>query len=318
VPDVPEPAAPPPDRTALDLGLRADCARCVGLCCVAPAFAASADFAIDKPAGRPCPHLGGDSRCGIHTELRPRGFPGCVVYDCFGAGQKVTQLTFGGHDWREGPDMAASMFAVFPVMRDLHELLRYLAEAVAMVWGSRGGDQSVDPAPDAGGVDVAALGDALAGASDQVDRLSRGTPTELLGVDVGALRADAAVLLRRASALVRGDVPPGKQLRGATLLGARLRGADLRRADLGGALLVGADLREADLRGADLIGADLRGADVRGADLTGCLFLTGSQLESARGDAGTRTSSSLAHPEHWASGARAVSVPPPTVRRRRR
>ena len=36
--------------------LRADCARCAGLCCVAPAFAASADFAIDKPAGHACPH----------------------------------------------------------------------------------------------------------------------------------------------------------------------------------------------------------------------------------------------------------------------
>jgi hypothetical protein len=96
----------------------------------------------------------------------------------------------------------------------------------------------------------------------------------------------------------------------------RLRGADLRRADLGGALLVGADLRDADLRGADVVGADLRGADLRGADLTGCLFLTGSQLESARGDAGTRTS--LPHPGHWTSGARAVPLPAPTVRRRRR
>ena len=68
------------------MDLRADCARCFGLCCVAPAFAASADFAIDKPAGQACPHLAGDFRCGIHDELRPRGFPGCTVYDCFGAG----------------------------------------------------------------------------------------------------------------------------------------------------------------------------------------------------------------------------------------
>ena len=36
--------------------LRADCTRCFALCCVAPAFAASADFAIDKPAGQPCPN----------------------------------------------------------------------------------------------------------------------------------------------------------------------------------------------------------------------------------------------------------------------
>jgi hypothetical protein len=35
----------------LRLTLRADCERCFGLCCVAPAFAASADFAIDKDAG---------------------------------------------------------------------------------------------------------------------------------------------------------------------------------------------------------------------------------------------------------------------------
>ncbi len=74
--------------------LSADCANCFGLCCVGPAFAASADFAIDKAAGTPCPNLGGDFRCGIHDQLRPKGFAGCTVYDCFGAGQKVSQVTF--------------------------------------------------------------------------------------------------------------------------------------------------------------------------------------------------------------------------------
>ena len=49
------------------LGLRADCGSCFGLCCVALAFAASADFAIDKAAGQPCPNLRADFRCGIHT-----------------------------------------------------------------------------------------------------------------------------------------------------------------------------------------------------------------------------------------------------------
>ena len=38
--------------TPLELtDLRADCARCAGLCCVVPAFTESADFAIDKPSG---------------------------------------------------------------------------------------------------------------------------------------------------------------------------------------------------------------------------------------------------------------------------
>ncbi|MDR3081083.1 MAG: pentapeptide repeat-containing protein, partial [Streptomyces sp.] len=45
--------ATPADRS----DLRADCSSCFALCCVALPFAASADFAIDKAAGTPCPNL---------------------------------------------------------------------------------------------------------------------------------------------------------------------------------------------------------------------------------------------------------------------
>src|ERR1700710_267097 len=109
--------------------LRADCANCAGLCCVAPAFAASADFAIDKPAAVACPNLQDDFRCGIHAQLRERGFPGCTVFDCFGAGQRITQATFGGRAWGGEAQLAAAQFAVLPVMRQLHEALWYLVEA---------------------------------------------------------------------------------------------------------------------------------------------------------------------------------------------
>ena len=56
----------------LRLALRADCERCFGLCCVALAFAASADFAIDKDAGQPCPNLQPDYRCAIHSTMTGR------------------------------------------------------------------------------------------------------------------------------------------------------------------------------------------------------------------------------------------------------
>ena len=112
--------------------LRADCGRCFGLCCVAPAFSVSADFAIDKPAGQPCPHLHASFRCGIHDGLRRQGFPGCAAYDCFGAGQRVSQVIFAGRDWRQNPQAAAQMFAVFAIMRQLHELLWYLTAALAL------------------------------------------------------------------------------------------------------------------------------------------------------------------------------------------
>ena len=117
-----------PDRVSL----RADCESCFRLCCVAPAFSASADFAISKKAGQACPNLQPDFRCAIHTRLRQEGFSGCTVYDCFGAGQKVSQVSFGGRDWRRAPRTARQMFEVIAIMRQLHELLWYLAEALTL------------------------------------------------------------------------------------------------------------------------------------------------------------------------------------------
>ena len=78
-----------------------DCGRCAGLCCVAPAFARSADFALDKPAGRACPNLLADFRCGIHDRLDRSGFHGCVVFECFGAGPHLVQITTGDRQRRE-------------------------------------------------------------------------------------------------------------------------------------------------------------------------------------------------------------------------
>jgi uncharacterized protein YjbI with pentapeptide repeats len=251
---------------------------------VAPAFSVSADFAIDKPAGQPCPHLRGDFRCDIHAHLRQRGFPGCAAYDCLGAGQRVSQVTFGGRDWRQAPGTARRMFAAFSVVRRLHDLLWHLTAALAL-------------AP------ARPLHADLRAALAETERLAGLGPDELLALDVAARERDAGALLRRASELAR--AASGRRSidrAGADLAGADLRRADLRAADLRGALLVGADLRAADLRLADLLGADLRGADLRRADLRGALFLTPPQLAGARGDAGTRLAPALDRPPHWRAG----------------
>ncbi|HKE51051.1 MAG TPA: pentapeptide repeat-containing protein [Actinomycetes bacterium] len=280
--------------------LRADCTRCSALCCVAPAFAASADFAIDKPAGQPCPNLLADFRCGVHDRLRPLGFPGCAAYDCFGAGQKITQSTFRGRNWRRDPELARQIFDAFAIMRGLHELLWYLSEALELV-------------PDG------ELSAALTRLWNAVERLSNLEAAELAEVDLPALRRDVDPLLTRVSELVRAGVwrrsgagdanrdPAdgsgtslgGTSLGGADLLGADLRGAELTGANLRGALLIGANLSRADLRLADLRGADLRGADLAGADLTGSVFLNQAQLDAAGGDHTTRLPASLRRPSHW-------------------
>ncbi len=254
--------------------LKGDCANCFGLCCVALPFAKSADFAATKDAGTPCRNLLADHRCGIHSELRESGYAGCTVYDCFGAGQRVSQTVFKGVDWRGGE--RRKMFDVFPVVRQLHELLWYLAEA-----------QRLDPHED------------IQAAYDEIDRHAAADPDTILGLDVAEIRAKVNVLLLRTSERLRSSA---KSYRGADLIGARLRNKKLVDADLRGAYLIGADLTGADLSGADLIGADLRGADVSGADLSTCLFLTQPQVNAARGNARTKLPAALTRPAHWGQG----------------
>ncbi|OKJ05191.1 hypothetical protein AMK18_06800 [Streptomyces sp. CB01249] len=268
--------------------LRADCGNCFALCCVALTLTRSADFAVDKAAGTPCRNLRDDFRCGIHARLRTEGFPGCTVYDCFGAGQKVSVEIFGGRDWRGAPETAQQMFEVFPVVRQLHELLWYLTEAAGLA-----------PARPLRGEIRRTL--------EATEALTRLDATALAELDVAAHRGEVAVLLGRVSELVRATAPrpttgrKKRSHRGGDLMGARLRKADLRGADLRGAYLIAADLGGADLRLADLIGADFRDADLTGADLTGALFLTQAQVNAARGSATTRLPSSLHRPAHWAA-----------------
>jgi hypothetical protein len=263
-----------PTRTDVPQELRADCGSCFGLCCVALTFARSADFAIDKPAGEPCPNLRPDFRCGIHQKLRPEGFNGCTVYDCFGAGQKISAQA--GTSWREQPGQ--EMFAALPIMRQLHELLWYLYDA-----RQRPETEPIRAELDRSRKHIEAL-----------------TDQPVLNVDLGNERAQVNELLLTTSRLVRGKQPKKKERRGADLVGAKLRQADLSRANLRGAYLIAADLAGADLRKADLIGADLRDSDLTGADLTEALFVTQSQVNSARGDSTTRIPGSLLRPDHWA------------------
>jgi uncharacterized protein YjbI with pentapeptide repeats len=268
-------------------GLQADCARCAGLCCVAPGFTASADFAISKNPGQACPHLQGDFGCEIHDRLRPLGFPGCTTFDCFGAGQQVIQVTFGGRNWRRDPELAAAQFAAFAVMRQLHEMRWHVAQALTL---------------------TEELGDGqLLAELTRADQALRGHansgPAALAALDVDPLWAAVTATLRRASQLIRGDVPPGRDRSGADLTGRHLAGVDLRRASLRGAYLIGTNLAGADLRLADLAGADLRGAQLAGADLSTSLFLTQAQLDAARGDATAKLPPALRRPAHWRSPA---------------
>jgi uncharacterized protein YjbI with pentapeptide repeats len=254
--------------------LRSECSRCFGLCCVLLPFSAAAGFGVDKPGGTPCLNLLDDDRCRVHATLREGGWPGCTVFECFGAGQQVSQVTYAGVSWRE-QDNLAEMGAVLSVMRQLHEMLVHLVEV------------------DRRSPDVAATA-----ARGEIEDLVGRDPETLLTFDLDDLHHRVGDLLGAASERVRRRWPAAADRSRRDLAGRRVAG-DCRGWTFRGATLIRADLRDADLTDADLLGADLRDADVRGCDLSTALFLTQPQVNAAIGDRASVLPDGLDRPGHW-------------------
>jgi hypothetical protein len=199
------------------------------------------------------------------------------------------------------------MFEVFLIIKTLHEMLWYLAEAL-----ERQKDSGVQ--------------DEIRRMLAETERLTNLSAEELLKYDLLMHRMAVNALLKKTSEAVRKEVKaaskakaagkvdggvkasrsPEKTLKGRKfpgggldLIGADLRNRKLLGENLSGALLIAADLRGADLTGADLIGADLRDADLSGADLSRSIYLTQAQINAAKGNASTKLPRVLVHPGHW-------------------
>ncbi|MFJ7751357.1 pentapeptide repeat-containing protein [Arthrobacter sp. NPDC097144] len=181
------------------------------------------------------------------------------------------------------------MFAAFKTVRQLHEMLWYLAEARTRTY-----DPDTVTA-------VLALRNTILEAMQELP--------QLLVLDVPDLHSRVRLTLMDISEEVRsayraaGTGHLGAEMRpGADLMGRNLSARQLSGADLRGAYLIAADLRGSNLSGADLLGADFRDARLEGADLSQALFLTQPQLNAARGSAATALPPDLVMPAHWLDG----------------
>lgn len=269
--------------------LKVDCQKCFGFCCVALYFSASEGFPQDKDAGKPCINLQSDFKCSVHNNLRQKGLKGCTAYDCFGAGQKVAQDTYCGHNWMKNPQSSNEMFDVFLVMRQLYEMLWYLSNAFRVQCDNKTKEQ-------------------INNMIKETLQLTNMSPDSLIRLDLISHRNKVNNLLAATSETIRNEARKGikstlkrnKLIAGRlNLIGADLRKNNLRGEDLRGALLIAANLQGVDLCGADLIGADLRDTDLRGADLSKSIFITQAQINSARGDSNTKLPISIIRPTYW-------------------
>ena len=109
---------------------RSDCANCAALCCVAYPSDDMPGFAASKRSGEPCPRLAQCGTCTIYEDRERLGFGGCIAYECFGAGQFVTQA-LSQRGARRGRTVATkAMIDRFLQVRPAFDLL-HLAQRLA-------------------------------------------------------------------------------------------------------------------------------------------------------------------------------------------
>lgn len=269
--------------------LKGNCKECFGLCCTALYFSVKDGFPENKNAGKPCKNMKEDFRCNIHEKLMQSGMRGCVAYDCFGAGQQVSQGTFRGQNWRQNPESSSQMFSVFLNMRQLYEIFWYLLDAYQISNSS-----SIR-------LEVEEMW-------KQIQKIVYLLPEELLLQDMEYQWKEAGDLLKRISLLVRGKEQEMLRLpfkyantfgNRADLSGKDLKKVELKHANLRGAFLIAADLREQNLYLTDVFGADFRDADLRGTDLRNSIYLTQAQINGAHGNTNTKLPKWLDYPLNW-------------------
>lgn len=269
--------------------LKPDCSNCFGLCCVALYFSVQDGFPTDKRAGIPCPNLEENYLCSVHKKLETLGLKGCIAYECFGAGQQISQVTFKGRSWKIDSESKNQMFEVFLIMRQLHEMCWYLTQALSYNLES-------------------SLCEEISQVLSETVCITKYPPQSLLEFDLEKHRGKINTLLRKTSKLVQSEIRCRKQIKNKTektskmmkdFFGRDLRKKDFRCTDLDGACLIAANLEGADLSGTNFIGADFRDANIKGANLSESIFLTQSQINVAKGNTNTKLPIMISMPKHW-------------------
>ena len=204
-----------------------------------------------------------------------------MAYDCFGAGQKVTQTVYQGKSWRDKDVKPDEMYRVFLVVYQLHQMLWYLNEAALLL-------------------SAADIYEKIESAIQDLDRQTRQTPEALLKTDLEACREKTNWLLKEVWQRVQKTAKaPAEAKKSVDFIGRDFKKSVLDGQDFSMSLLIAANLEGCSLRGANFLGADIRDANFKNADLRESIFLTQPQVNSAKGNAHTKLPEFIICPEIW-------------------
>jgi len=262
----------------LESALRIDCDKCSGICCVALYCMKTDGFPENKEAGVPCKHLMRNFHCDMYSDLADKNMKGCLVYDCFGAGQKVTQSCYPDEDWQKNSEKTNEIFQVFLIVFQLHQMAWYLLEALTLA-----ADEHLES-------DIDTL-------ITQNKQMTACTPAEILRIDIEEYRTRVNQVLKKVSSRIAAI--PSDKTNGKDYFGKNFRQANLNGRDFSMALMIAANLEGCSLQGTNFLGADIRDANIENTDLSGSIFLTQMQINSAKGNSNTKLPANLSRPSRW-------------------
>lgn len=260
--------------------LKSDCSKCSGLCCTALLFSEIDGFPENKPAGRPCSNLQKDFRCKIHEDLEKNKMKGCIGYDCFGAGQQVTQEIYLGQTWQNVPKQAKEIFDVFMTVFQLYQIRYFLLESMAIL-----------PAE--------VLKNDMEALIEENEILCNCKPENMITFDIENYRSRANVILKQVCSLLQKSLGCQKKKCPSDFLGRNFKNKDMRGLDLSTKLLIAANFNNCIFHGTIFLGADTRDADFSNADLREAVFLSQGQINSAKGNRKTKLPGHLDYPITW-------------------
>ena len=260
--------------------LKIDCSNCSGLCCTALFFSKLDGFPEDKIAGKPCVNLQKDFRCKIHDELIKRKMKGCIGYDCFGAGQKVTQAIYPNTNWLTESAKAKEIYEVFLVVFQLHQILYFLAEAKTIIAAKE-------------------LWKDIDAFIAEGREISKSTPQEILSFDRNEYRKQVNECLKKVSNLIKISANHNKDEHEENFIGKRYKGKNFDGKDFSMSLMIAASFEGCSFHGANFLGADTRDTNFSSADLSEAVFLTQGQVDSAKGNSDTKLPGRLCRPVSW-------------------
>jgi len=260
--------------------MKSDCSKCSGLCCTALYFSKMDGFPKDKVSGQPCVNLLKDYRCKIHSQLEKQNMKGCIGYDCFGAGQQVTQVIYQGQTWNDIPNQSTEIFDVFIMVFQLYQIRYYLIEAMTLI--------SAKP-----------LEQSIKCLIEENIKMCHDHPQSILSLDLEQYRHRANHILKQVCKLLQQSIHSENKKVPANLLGGNFKGQDMSGADLSTKLLIAANFEKSLFHGTIFLGADTRDSNFNNADLSEAVFLTQGQVNSAKGNRYTKLPYHLDYPPTW-------------------